>query len=55
MELYNLYNLPIMQYSISDVAFLLRQDLLMEYVVPIAIDVLKRNPFIMTDYFREIC
>lgn len=52
MELYNLYNLPIMQYSISDVAFLLRQDLLMEYVVPIAIDVLKRNPFIMTDYFR---
>lgn len=51
-RLYDLYNIPVKQYTISDVAFLIRQNFLMEYVVPIAIDVLKINPFIMTDFYR---
>jgi hypothetical protein len=38
-------------YSLSDIAFLIRQSLMQEFVIPVAIDILKVKPFIEVEFY----
>ena len=49
MRYYNLYHVQVKDYSLSDICFLIRQSSMQEYVMPVAIDILRVKPFITVD------
>ena len=51
MRCYDLYHVQVKDYSLSDIAFLIRQSLMQEFVIPVAIDILKVKPFIEVGFY----
>jgi hypothetical protein len=51
MRCYDLYHVQVKDYSLSDIAFFIRQSLMQEFVIPVAIDILKVKPFIEVEFY----
>lgn len=52
MRYYHLYHVPIKDFTASDIAFLIRQSAIIEYVMPVAIEILKVKPFIGVEFYE---
>ncbi|MCB9165307.1 MAG: hypothetical protein H6592_12915 [Flavobacteriales bacterium] len=51
LRFYRLHRSPIKDLEVGDLRFLIGQNAALEHLVPIALDQLRKNPFIETDYY----
>ena len=52
MNFYRLHNVPIKNYDLADLRFMIGQNTALEYLVPIAIEKLKENIFIEAEFYE---
>ncbi|MBS1769732.1 MAG: hypothetical protein JSS77_08710 [Acidobacteria bacterium] len=51
LRFYRLHRTPIQNLEVSDLRFLIGQNSALEYLVPLAFDQLRKDPFIETEYY----
>jgi hypothetical protein len=49
---YRLHNIPIKDFDVADLQFMIGQNAALEYLVPIAIEKLKENIFLEAEYYK---
>lgn len=48
----NLYEIRFGEYSDGDIRLLINQELYLNYMIPLALEILSKDPFIEVDYFE---
>lgn len=50
-KVFNLYEKPLSSFSVEDLRLMIGQEVALEFLMPIAIELLEENPFVSGDYF----